>query len=252
MNTNFTKNPIVGTPLTPSVIKQIHTAVRRYMPIAGNGIRTSVTAGGTIISAIPAPAPKKQKDKPLPFEVRYDGTLDSGAGAWVIWLPDLEKLVQLDSAYLTITGVTAVTELPTGWYTIDELVPDTQEEVWCNIHIPNTWPVATATVHINDYAESAETNEWVINVQVAQMTETANGAKLVKQLVDSLITESSAPPNGAPIGYSYQDITVVTDVEYDTYAHTFKKKTRTIRALVPRGGAETTSNVFVAVPHVGA
>ena len=61
MNTNFTKNPIVGTPLTPSVIKQIHTAVRRYMPIAGNGIRTSVTAGGTIISVIPAPAPKKQK-----------------------------------------------------------------------------------------------------------------------------------------------------------------------------------------------
>lgn len=56
MNTNFTKNPIVGTPLTPSVIKQIHTAVRRYMPIAGNGIRTSVTAGGTIISVIPAPA----------------------------------------------------------------------------------------------------------------------------------------------------------------------------------------------------
>lgn len=56
MNTTFTKNPIVGTPLTPSVIKQINTAVRRYMPIAGNGIRTSVTAGGTIISAIPAPA----------------------------------------------------------------------------------------------------------------------------------------------------------------------------------------------------
>lgn len=56
MNTYFAKNPIVGTPLTPSVIKQINTAVRRFMPIAGNGIRTSVTAGGTIISVIPAPA----------------------------------------------------------------------------------------------------------------------------------------------------------------------------------------------------
>ena len=199
-----------------------------------------------------APAAVSLDAFPAPFTVRWSQSENSGSGAWVIWLPDLAKLVQLDGAYLTLTGVTAATKLPTGWYTIDELVPDTQEEVWCNLHIPNTWPVATATAHINDYAESAETDEWVINVQVAQMTETANGAKLVKQLVDSLITESSAPPNGAPIGYYYQDITVVTDVEYDAYTHTFKKKTRTIRALVPRGGAETTSNVFVAVPHVGA
>jgi len=197
-----------------------------------------------------APAAVSLDAFPAPFTVRWSQSEDSGSGAWVIWLPDLAKLVQLDGAYLTLTGVTAATKLPTGWYTIDELVSDT--EVWCNLHIPNTWPVGTATAHINDYAESAETDEWVINVHVAQMMETANGAKLVKQLVDSLITESSAPPNGAPIGYSYQDITVVTDVEYDTYAHTFKKKTRTIRALVPNGGAETTSNVFVAVPHVGA
>lgn len=199
-----------------------------------------------------APAAVSLDAFPAPFTVRWSQSEDSGSGAWVIWLPDLAKLVQLDGAYLSLTGVTAATVLPTGWYTIDELVPDTQEEVWCNLHIPNTWPVATATAHINDYAESAETDEWVINVHVAQTMETTNGAKLVKQLVDSLITESSAPPNGAPIGYSYQDITIVTDVEYDTYAHTFKKKTRTIRALVPRGGAETTSNVFVAVPHVGA
>ena len=200
-----------------------------------------------------APAAVSLDAFPAPFTVRWSQSEDNGSGAWVIWLPDLAKLVQLDGVYLTLTGVTAATKLPTGWYTIDELVPDTQEEVWCNLHIPNTWPVATATAHINDYAESAETEyECVINVKVAQTAETAAGAKLVKQLVDSLITESSAPPNGAPIGYSYQDITIVTDVEYDTYAHTFKKKTRTIRALVPRGGAETTSNVFVAVPHVGA
>ena len=200
-----------------------------------------------------APAAVSLDAFPAPFTVRWSQSEDNGSGAWVIWLPDLAKCVQLDGVYLTLTGVTAATKLPTGWYTIDELVPDTQEEVWCNLHIPNTWPVASATAHINDYAESADTEyECVINVKVAQTAETAAGAKLVKQLVDSLITESSAPPNGAPIGYSYQDITVVTDVSYDAYTHTFKKKTRTIRALVPRGGAETTSNVFVAVPHVGA
>lgn len=124
MNTNFTKNPIVGTPLTPSVIKQIHTAVRRFMPIAGNGIRTTVTAGGTIISAIPAPASKKQKDKPLPFEVRFDGTLDSGSGGWKIYLPT-EHLVFYATAYLDpIGGVTAILDGngdETGWYTFDDI-----------------------------------------------------------------------------------------------------------------------------------
>lgn len=132
MNTNFTKNPIVGTPLTPSVIKQIHTAVRRYMPIAGNGIRTSVSAGGTIISAIPAPAPKNQKDKPLPFEVRYDGTLDSGAGGWKIYLPT-EHLVQFDGAYLDpLNDVTPILDSngdETGWYSFDEITLH-DDHVW--------------------------------------------------------------------------------------------------------------------------
>lgn len=49
MNSFFTKNPIVGTLLTPSIIRVMNTAIRRNQPIAGNGIRLTHTAGGTII-----------------------------------------------------------------------------------------------------------------------------------------------------------------------------------------------------------
>ena len=67
--------------------------------------------------------------------MRWSQSENSGDGAWVIWLPDLAKLVQLDGAYLTLTGVTAATKLPTGWYTIND---DDGEatEVYCNVHKP--------------------------------------------------------------------------------------------------------------------
>lgn len=51
MDTLFSKTPIVGSPLTPQIMRQINTAIRRYMPIAGNGVRVSRTPGGTIISS---------------------------------------------------------------------------------------------------------------------------------------------------------------------------------------------------------
>lgn len=164
MNTYFTKNPIVGTPLTPSVIKQIHTAVRRFMPIAGNGIRTTVTAGGTIISAIPAPASKTQKTKPLPFEVRYDGTLDSGAGGWKVYLPT-EHLVQFDGAYLDpLNDVTPILDAngdETGWYSFDEITLQ-DDHVWLVVS-------GSSGAYTASFA-NAEDQQAVANICIAEVT----------------------------------------------------------------------------------
>lgn len=195
MNTNFTKNPIVGTPLTPSVIKQIHTAVRRYMPIAGNGIRTNVTAGGTIISAIPAPAPKKQKDKPLPFEVRYDGTLDSGAGGWKIYLPT-EHLVQFDGAYLDPLGdVTPILDAngdETGWYSLDEITLQ-DAHVWLVIS-------ESSGAHSASFA-NAEDQQAVANICIAEVsyeaaTQSTPETITIKQSVVGAIVMSSGGGGG--------------------------------------------------------
>lgn len=190
MNTNFTKNPIVGTPLTPSVIKQIHTAVRRYMPIAGNGIRTSVTAGGTIISAIPAPASKKQKDKPLPFEVRYDGTLDSGAGGWKIYLPT-EHLVQFDGANLDPLGdVTPILDAngdETGWYSFDEITLQ-DNHVWLVIsESSGTYTASFA----NAEDQQAVANICIAEVSYEAATQTTPETITIKQSVVGAIVMSS-------------------------------------------------------------
>ena len=49
MNSLTTKNPVVGTKLTPAIIRAINTEIRRNQPIAGQGIRVSRTLGGTKI-----------------------------------------------------------------------------------------------------------------------------------------------------------------------------------------------------------
>lgn len=121
---------------------------------------------------------------PPPFTVRWSQSENSGDGAWVIWLPDLAKLVQLDAAYLTLEGVTAATKLPTGWYTIDD---DDGEatEVYCNVHKPTGSGSPSANISVD--ADTATTGESVIPVLAARMVTTESGAKLVKQFVDSAL-----------------------------------------------------------------
>ena len=131
-----------------------------------------------------APAAVSLDAFPAPFTVRWSQSEDSGSGAWVIWLPDLAKLVQLDGVYLTLTGVTAATRLPTGWYTIND---DDGEatEVYCNVHKPTGSGSPSANISID--ADTATTGESVIPVLVARMTTSTAGAKLVKQFVDSAL-----------------------------------------------------------------
>ena len=152
-----------------------------------------------------APAAVSLDAFPAPFTVRWSQSEDNGSGAWVIWLPDLAKLVQLDGAYLTLTGVTAATKLPTGWYTING---DDGEatEVYCNVHKPTGSGSPSANISID--ADTATTGEGVIPVLVARMTTSTAGAKLVKQFVDSALVMAGG---GGTITASG---TVVTSVDY--------------------------------------
>ena len=168
MNTLFTTTPIVGTLLTPQIIKQITAAVRRYMPIAGTGIKITQTAGGSIIAAIQQGAPqRKETDRPLPFEVRYDATLDDGAGGWKIFLPT-EHLVQYDGAYLDpIGGVTAILDAngdATGWYSFDALTLQ-DSHVW--LAVTQSGPTFSASF------ESAQVTAAKENICIAELEYTA-------------------------------------------------------------------------------
>ena len=166
-----------------------------------------------------APAAVSLDAFPAPFTVRWSQSEDNGSGAWVIWLPDLAKLVQLDGAYLTLTGVTAAAKLPTGWYTIND---DDGEatEVYCNVHKPIFLGSPSANISID--ADTATTGESVIPVLVARMTTSTAGAKLVKQFVDSALILAGGggggemPASGVVV-MSVDYVTDYTDPDFEDY-----------------------------------
>lgn len=154
--------------LTPNAVAKIRRAIA---PRSGN-------TGAIAATGLPIDPDKF----PPPFTVRWSASADSGAGAWVIWLPDVAQLVMLKDEYITPTGVTAEQALPTGWYTIDDATASSTE-VYLNITIPET---GTASAEISTAQGQSTTGETVMSILVAEMdVDAQTGAKRVKQYVDS-------------------------------------------------------------------
>lgn len=159
--------------LTPNAVAKLRRAIA---PRSGN--TGAVAANGR---------PVDPDNFPLPFTVRWSASADSGAGAWLIWLPDLGSLVAFDDAYIsTIGGVTAAANLPAGWYTIDD-ADGQSEEVYLVITVTDSTGAAEA--ELSETEGQATTGETVYNIKVAAMaTDATTGAKSVKQFVDSVVT----------------------------------------------------------------
>lgn len=105
MNALMTKNPVVGTKLTPAIIRAINTEIRRNQPIAGQGIRVSRTLGGTKIDCtVKAKGGGSSSQLLYPYKCVYsefegsgssdigssEGSGDSssgGSGAYLFYLP---------------------------------------------------------------------------------------------------------------------------------------------------------------------
>ena len=173
--------------LTPNAVAKLRRAIA---PRSGN-------TGAIAATGLPIDPDKF----PPPFTVRWSASAASGAGAWVIWLPDKAQLVMLKDEYITPTGVTAEQALPAGWYTIDDATASSTE-VYLNITIPET---GTASAEISTTQGQSTTGETVMSILVAEMDADAQtGAKRVKQYVDSaaLVGSVKDGESGADAGIS--------------------------------------------------
>jgi hypothetical protein len=159
--------------LTPNAVAKLRRAIA---PRSGN-------TGAAAASGRPIDPDKF----PPPFTVRWSASANDGAGAWLIWLPDLGNLVALGDAYIsTIGGVTAADNLPAGWYTIDA-ADGQSEEVYLVVTVTDSTGAAEA--ELSETEGQATTGETVYNVKVAAMaTDAETGARSVKQYVDSVVT----------------------------------------------------------------
>ena len=159
--------------LTPNAVAKLRRAIA---PRSGN--TGAVAASGRPIDP----------DKfPPPFTVRWSASAASGAGAWVIWLPDRSKLAMYSGVFVSsIGGVTAAQNLASGWYTVDDASANSTA-IYLIVTITESTGAATAQLSANP--GQATTGTQVINILVATMSVDANtGAKRVKQLVDSVVT----------------------------------------------------------------
>lgn len=156
-------------------------------------------------------APVSYDGYTAPYTVRWSQMENSGSGAWVIWLPDITKLVMYDKSYITPSGVTAATELVAGWYTIND-VAASDTAVWLNLHIPDSDSGSSVTASFSNSADTATTGESVAAILVAQMsTDATEGYKLVKQLVDSAILLGGGSDGGGGLSGTVE---FVADVDW--------------------------------------
>jgi hypothetical protein len=123
---------------------------------------------------------------PAPWTVRWSASANSGAGAWVIWLPNPARLVCIGDSYMSAPGnIVAETALPTGWWRMTT-VGATATAVYLNV----TTYTSTGQVFLDISATAGQpaTGFTVIPLLVATMTTSAQtGAKAVKQFIDSAI-----------------------------------------------------------------
>ena len=145
------------------------------------GRRGNTGGGGTAYATISPDA------FPLPFAVRWSASETSG-GAWVIWLPSLASLVNVDSSAVTITGVAAAQNLAAGWYTVSG-VSASSTAIYLNITIPDPDQTgATTTAELSASAASSSTGNKVYSLTVATLaTDATTGAKSVKQSLSSAV-----------------------------------------------------------------
>lgn len=113
----------------------------------------------------------------LPFAVRWSAS-EGQSGAWVVWLPSLANLVSYAGDSCTLSGVTAATSLPAGWYT----VANATTAMYLVVTVADSTGAASA--ELSAAPGTATTGETVYNLLVATMsTNATTGAKRVKQYI---------------------------------------------------------------------
>lgn len=158
--------------LTPSAVRKLRGAL-------------AATPGNSGASG--APSPVDIDDFPPPFTVRWSASANSGAGAWVIWLPDATSLVHIGNAYISpISNIVAEAALPAGWFRMST-VTATSTAVWLNI--TTVTQTGQIWLDISNSAGQSATGFVCVPLLIATMTTDAQtSSRNVKQFIDSAIT----------------------------------------------------------------
>lgn len=189
-------SPTQGQSVTGTTVHNICIAEISYTAPAAAGDQPTVVVKQSLVGALHFNS--DNDDFLHPFEVRWSASENNGAGAWVIWLPDSARLVFYDRAWRTITGITAATTLPAGWYTMDAIrAQDRTVYLSCFDSRSTTYGYVQVSITRAD-TQGAMGGEYFFCAKVAEMTvDETTGAKRVKQFVDSTVEISNGNGGGS-------------------------------------------------------
>lgn len=202
------ERPVSGQELRAGWGAEVADRLNAAGAFASPGTLVREGAGGS--TAAPVPANQRNRRggaaQPLPFEVRFDQTLNENQGGLKIFLEG-SKLVALDDTYVAtnaFTGVEAVQEQP-GWYGLSDVDLQSDTAVYLTLTASATPQVALTNGPAAQSAAGAD----VYSICIAQFSYTpaSSGAPatctVTQQTVGALyIGKGAAKAVPAPFDYT--------------------------------------------------
>lgn len=131
----------------------------------------------------------RRSDRPLPFEVRWDGTLSNGSGGWKIYLPT-EHLLCWKGEYIGLGGVTAIEDAngdTTCWFVFDD-IDSSSSHVWLVISESSSGSGTSASAEFSDTPDAnAEASICIAEISYTAATSSTPASVDVKQSVAGAI-----------------------------------------------------------------
>lgn len=162
--------PQVGDRITAELIRELIRCIRERQLIKGPNYALQTGPTGTYLK-LDLPSHRQARDKPLPFEVRWDATLNNGEGGYKIYLPT-EHLLSYGGTYINTSDISGATPIPdangddTAWSVLD-VVDTSADHVWLVVTIPDEGDVSAEFAAAEG---QSVTGSLVLNVCIAEVS----------------------------------------------------------------------------------
>ena len=184
------------------------------------------------------PATVDVEKYPPPFTVRWSAQQNNGGGGWVICLRGYVRLVWYGDRYVSISGLTAATGLPAGWYQVPNV--QTANAVYLAITTNDSSGAVTAEIYRG--AKAASTGETVQNLLIAALYEgPLAGQKRVSQYIVGAVTL------GGPGNRLEGTFTAIAAVRYNAATQQLQAIAKTLNLAT----GETTVETILPNPLTG-
>lgn len=117
---------------------------------------------------------RRAANKPLPYEVRWDSSLNSGEGGYKIYLPTEHLLSYAgeDVATSDISGATVIqaNNIDTPWYSLDD-IDTSADHVWLVVTVTeSSGSIVSVDAEFTAEEGQAATGENVVNICIAEVS----------------------------------------------------------------------------------